>query len=194
MKRPGMNDVRVLLAATALIYGALALIMGVFPGIALSQTPPGPGVEPLTAQEDRGRAVFVAEGCSYCHTQEVRPLEQDRVFGRPTTRGDFAYQTPQLLGTERTGPDLSNVGARQPSTVWQDIHLYQPRALVHDSIMPAYPWLFDVTYQPAPGDVVVNVPKPYAPAQGVVVEGARARDLVAYLLALKQAPLPKATP
>ncbi|HEV3089416.1 MAG TPA: cbb3-type cytochrome c oxidase subunit II [Candidatus Elarobacter sp.] len=189
-----MNDVRVLLASAAFVYLCLALAMGVIPGHVLSATPPGPGVRPLSAAEARGREIYVGEGCSYCHTQQVRPLEQDRVWGRPSTRGDYAYATPQLLGTERTGPDLSNIGARQPSTVWHLIHLYQPRALVHASIMPAYPWLFETKDAAAGGDVTVAVPAGYAPAGKVVVATQDAQDLAAYLESLKQAPLPAAMP
>ena len=193
MNRRGMDDVRVLVASAASIYVVLAIAMGVIPGRVLSATPPGPGVTPLSEAAARGRDVYVGEGCSYCHTQQVRPLAQDRVWGRPSTRGDYAFSTPQLLGTERTGPDLSNIGARQPSAVWQLIHLYQPRSVVHASIMPAYPWLFAVKSAAAPGDVTVAVPPGYAPA-GVVVATQRAQDLTAYLAALKQAPLPTAAP
>ena len=124
----------------------------------------------------------------------VRPLQQDHVWGRPSTRGDYAYATPQLLGTERTGPDLSNIGARQPSAVWHLIHLYQPRSLVHASIMPSYPWLFVTKDKADTGDVVVNIPAGYAPAGKVVVASQRVSDLVEYLRSLKQAPLPAATP
>lgn len=192
--RRGMQDVRVLVAAAALIYGFLALVMGVVPGITMSATPPGPGVKPFSAAAERGREVYVSEGCAYCHTQQVRPLAQDRVWGRPSTAGDYAYSTPELLGFERNGPDLSNIGARQPSDVWQFIHLYEPRALVAGSIMPAYKWLFTVKDQAAPGDVTVPVPPGYAPAGKTVVAKAEARDLVSYLDSLKQAPLPAASP
>jgi cytochrome c oxidase cbb3-type subunit 2 len=118
-----MNKLLLIAGGSTLVYAGLALVMGVLPGIALSRTPPGPGVVPLTPIEAEGRAVYVANGCSYCHTQQVRPLTQDKVFGRPSAPGDFAYQTPELLGSERTGPDLTNIGARQPSAVWQYIHL-----------------------------------------------------------------------
>jgi cytochrome c oxidase cbb3-type subunit 2 len=114
-----VNKLVLIAGGSTLVYLGLALLMGVFPGIALSPTPPGPGVKPLTPIEAEGRDIYVADGCSYCHTQQVRPLPQDKVFGRPSAPGDFAYQTPELLGSERTGPDLSNVGARQASDVWQ---------------------------------------------------------------------------
>jgi cytochrome c oxidase cbb3-type subunit II len=185
-----MNKLLLIAGGSTAVYGVLAILMGVLPGIELSRTPPGPGVEPLTALQARGRAVYVANGCSYCHTQQVRPLPQDKVFGRPSAPGDFAYQTPELLGSERTGPDLTNVGERQPSTVWQYIHLYNPRAVVPQSIMPAFAWLFEVVDQAPPGVTPVALPAAYAPTHGVVVPTPDAQALAAYLLALKQPVLP----
>jgi cytochrome c oxidase cbb3-type subunit 2 len=194
MNRKGMDNVWVLILSAAAIYGALAIVIAVIPGTVLSASPPGTGVVPLSAAAARGRDVYVGEGCSYCHTQQVRPLAQDRVWGRASVAGDYAYSTPQLLGTERTGPDLSNIGERQPSDVWNSIHLYQPRALVAGSIMPAYPWLFTVKDKAAPGDVVVSVPAAYAPAGSVVVATQEEQDLVAYLITLKQAPIASPKP
>ena len=186
----GMNNVLTLVLSCAVIYGAFAVLMGVVPGVVLSPTAPAPGVRPLTPQEAHGRDIYVGEGCAYCHTQNVRPLHQDLVFGRPSVAGDYAYSTPQLLGTERTGPDLSNIGARQPSDVWQYIHLWNPRAVVSGSIMPRYAWLFEVKPKAGPQDIVVSVPPAYAPPQGgVVVAGQDAQDLVAYLKSLKQVSL-----
>jgi cytochrome c oxidase cbb3-type subunit 2 len=179
---------------STLVYSVLALLMGVLPGIELSKTPPGAGVEPLTALQAEGRDVYVANGCSYCHTQQVRPLDQDKVFGRPSAPGDFAYATPELLGSERTGPDLTNIGARQSSAVWQYIHLYNPRAVVPESIMPAFDWLFHVVATAPEGATVVPLPKAFAPQSGVVVPSRQAEALVAYLASLKQTPLPDSGP
>ena len=189
----GMNNVWTLIAASAIVYAGFCIAMGVVPGVAMSHLQPLPGVHALSAQEQRGRAIYVSEGCSYCHTQNIRPLAQDKVFGRPSVGGDYVYDTPQLLGTERTGPDLSNIGLRQPSDVWQYIHLWDPRAVVHDSIMPRYPWLFTLKKHADPADVRVPVPPGYVPQGETVVATQQARDLVAYLKALKQAPLPKAS-
>jgi cytochrome c oxidase cbb3-type subunit 2 len=187
-----MNKLVLITGGSTLVYAALALMMGVLPGIELSNVPAGPGVQPLTALESEGREVYVADGCSYCHTQQVRPLNQDKVFGRPSAAGDFKYQTPELLGSERTGPDLTNIGARQPSSVWQYIHLYNPRAVVPESIMPSFGWLFDVVDHAPAGVEAVPLPKAYAPARGVVVPTHRAEALIAYLASLKQSPLPGA--
>jgi cytochrome c oxidase cbb3-type subunit 2 len=181
-----MNKLILIAGGSTLVYAVLALLMGVLPGIALSGTPAGAGVEPLTAIEAEGREVYVANGCSYCHTQQVRPLPQDKIYGRPSAPGDFAYQTPELLGSERTGPDLTNIGVRQPSSVWQYIHLYNPRAVVPESIMPAFDWLFEVVDQAPAGMTSVALPKAYEPATGVVVPTHQAQALLAYLLSLKQ--------
>jgi cytochrome c oxidase cbb3-type subunit II len=185
-----MNKLLLIVGGSTLVYGCLAWTMGVWPGIELSKIPAGPGVEPLTVLQSEGREVYVANGCSYCHTQQVRPLEADKAFGRPSAPGDFKYQTPELLGSERTGPDLTNIGARQPSSVWQYIHLYNPRAVVPESIMPSFNWMFDVVAQTPSGVTPVPLPKSYAPARGVVVPSHQADALIAYLAALKQPMLP----
>ena len=181
-----MNKLVLIVGGSTLVYACLAWMMAVWPGTELSKIPAGPGVEPLTALQSEGRDVYVANGCSYCHTQQVRPLDEDKVFGRPSAPGDFKYQTPELLGSERTGPDLTNIGVRQPSSVWQYIHLYNPRAVVPESIMPSFAWLFEVVDQ-APRDVTpVPLPKSYAPPRGVVVPAHKADALIAYLASLKQ--------
>lgn len=190
----GMNNVWTIIAASAIIYGTLCMLMGVIPGTAMSHEPPTSGLKALTAQEVRGRDIYVGEGCSYCHTQNVRPLAQDKIFGRPSIAGDYAYATPQLLGTERTGPDLSNIGLRQPSDVWQYIHLWDPRAVVHASIMPRYTWLFQLKKGSGAGETTVPVPPGFAPPGYIIIATQQAKDLVAYLKSLKQPPLGKGGP
>jgi cytochrome c oxidase cbb3-type subunit 2 len=185
-----MSELFRIAAVPVAIQIVLGMLMGVLPGMALSPIPPGPGVHPLSALEQQGRAVYVSEGCAYCHTQQVRPLPSDRPFGRPSAPGDFAYQTPELLGAHRTGPDLTDIGARQVSATWQYIHLFDPRIVVPRSVMPSYPWLFKVregTTNPADA---VPLPPGVGPQGHAVVPSADAVALVAYLLALKQAPLP----
>jgi len=184
-----MKKLWAIAGGSTLVYVALALMMGVIPGLELSKTPAGPGVGPLTPLQTEGRAVYAANGCSYCHTQQVRPLAEDKVFGRPSAPGDFAYQTPELLGSERTGPDLTDVGTRRGSEVWQYMHLYNPRSVVPESIMPSFSWLFQIEDKTPPGVTAVPLPPAYAPAHGVVIPTHQAQALVAYLLSLKQAPL-----
>ena len=185
-----MSKLWAIAGGSTLVYIALALIMGVIPGMELSKTPPGPGVKPLTALEAQGRAVYAANGCGYCHTQQVRPLAEDKVFGRPSAPGDFAYQTPELLGSERTGPDLTDVGSRRGSDVWQYMHLYDPRIVVPQSIMPSFSWMFRLVDHAPAGVSPVPIPAGFAPAHGLVIPSQRARALVAYLLSLKQPALP----
>jgi cytochrome c oxidase cbb3-type subunit 2 len=181
-----MNKLVLIVGGSTLVYACLAVLMAILPGIELSKIPAGPNVVPLTPLQAEGRDVYVANGCSYCHTQQVRPLQQDKVFGRPSMAGDFKYQTPELLGSERTGPDLTNIGVRQPSAVWQYLHLYNPRAVVRESIMPAFSWVFDGLPAERGGANVGAWRKAYAPAQGVVVPTHAAEALIAYLASLKQ--------
>jgi len=193
------KDHWLLFSVTCFGFVGLSLIIGILPAKWVQDNAvPLPGMQPLTALEKQGLGVYVGEGCVACHTQQVRPLEMDAAFGRPSVPGDYAYVTPlgpwapyapAVLGSQRTGPDLTNAGRRQPSEVWQYLHLYDPRAVVPDSVMPAYPWLFDVVASAPEGTTVVPVPAPYAPAEGVVVPNERGEALVAYLLSLKQAPL-----
>jgi cytochrome c oxidase cbb3-type subunit II len=110
----------------------------------------------------------------------------DRPFGRPSLGADYTREAPALLGSERTGPDLANVGARQPSEVWHLIHLYNPRAVVPQSVMPAYGWYFQFKERADAPDVVVPVPKAFASSDKVIVATPDGRALVKYLLSLRQ--------
>ncbi|HEX7382564.1 MAG TPA: cbb3-type cytochrome c oxidase subunit II [Nevskiaceae bacterium] len=171
------------------IYIGIVLLIAVIPAIDLSQTPAGPGVKPLTPLEAEGREVFAGNGCSYCHSQQVRPLKEDASFGRPSAPGDFAYQTPELLGSERTGPDLTNVGNRQ-GEVWQYMHLYDPRSVSPKSIMPNFRFLFRVVDDVPEGETAVPLPPAFAPKHGKVIPTHEAKALVAYLMSLKQPAIP----
>ncbi len=95
------------------------------------------------AVELTGRDIYIREGCSVCHSQQVRPLiaEVER-YGPFSEAGEFVYDRPFLWGSKRTGPDLHRIGGRY-SDDWHRIHLLDPRAVVPNSIMPAYPWLAD---------------------------------------------------
>ncbi|MDN5874010.1 MAG: cytochrome c [Sinobacteraceae bacterium] len=184
-----MKSMFVIFGGALAIYLGIVMLIAVWPAIDLSQTPPGPGVEPLTALQDEGRTVYAANGCSYCHTQQVRPLPLDSVFGRPSAPGDFAYQTPELLGSERTGPDLTDVGNRQ-GEIWQYIHLYDPRAVVPQSIMPDFKFLFRVVDTVPESETAVPLPPKFAPQHGKVIPTHKAKALVAYLMSLKQTQIP----
>lgn len=195
------NNARILFGSSFGVFVTLSLIIAVGPAIwSQDNNRPLPQAEPLTALEQRGLEVYVAEGCAACHTQQIRPLEMDYPYGRASVPADYAEHkafnifqgTPSLLGSERTGPDLSNVAARQPSDVWHYMHLYNPRTVVSDSVMPSHPWLFKEVDAPTPGQKMVKLPDGFAPASGkAVVTTPDAEALVAYLLKLKQPPLPE---
>ena len=102
---------------------------------------PPEGLKPYSSAELRGRQVYISNGCVYCHSQQPRDRnlgpDAERGWGRASVPGDYFYDKPHLLGSMRTGPDLFNIGARQPSKDWHLGHLYQPRAFVPGSIMPS---------------------------------------------------------
>lgn len=175
-----------IVAAAAMILLFAALMIVVMPAIQLQGSARAPeGLEPYSEQAARGREVYVSLGCVYCHSQQPRDPsiapDAERGWGRAAVPADFIYDSPHLLGTMRTGPDLLNIGARQPSTDWHLAHLYNPRAVSPGSIMPSYPFLFQVVDEPAADDVTVPLPPDYAPENGVVIATRDARDLVQYL-------------
>lgn len=153
------NEAKLLSGGMAMLGIATGALV-VIPYMTVRDVPPEPGLKPYTAAELRGRAQYVANGCVYCHSQQPRARsfapDFQRGWGRASVAGDYAYDRPHLLGTMRTGPDLLNVGARQPSREWHLGHLYQPRAYVPASIMPSYPYLLalDRTYP------VIDAPAP----------------------------------
>jgi cytochrome c oxidase cbb3-type subunit 2 len=120
----------------------------------------------------------------------VRPLFVDAAYGRASEAADYAQAAPPLLGTERIGPDLSNVGIRQPSATWNLLHLFNPRSVVPESVMPGFPWYFEIVdRQGVPdgvGDYVLAPPAPFLPAGKVALPRREALDLVAYLQSLRQ--------
>ncbi|MGB6242857.1 MAG: cbb3-type cytochrome c oxidase subunit II [Castellaniella sp.] len=178
------------LLSGAMVTLALATAtLVVMPYLQLSDLQPPPDLKPYTEQQLRGRQVYIAMGCVYCHSQQPRSQSMapdfQRGWGRASVANDYYYDTPHLLGTMRTGPDLFNIGARQPSVDWNLGHLYEPRAYVPGSTMPAFPFLFKLKDKAEPGDKVVNLPASYAPSDGrVVVAGPDALDLVDYLIGL----------
>lgn len=194
------HDERQLFSVSALTFVVLTAMIAVIPAIqAQRDNEPLPTSEPMTEEERRGLQVYVDEGCAYCHTQQVRPVEMDEVWGRPSVAADYARlerpgvwrQTPAVLGSERTGPDLANVGDRQPGEMWHYIHLYDPRAVAPDSVMPSFPWLFQTVSNASDDKPVVSMPGDRGPEEGVLVPTDRGEALVAYLTSLKQAQLPE---
>ncbi len=104
-------------------------------------TDPHPNLIPLSALEMEGRDIYIREGCHVCHTQMIRPLrgETER-YGKYSVAGETAWEHPFLWGSKRTGPDLARVGGKY-SDDWHYLHLINPRDVVPQSVMPAYPWL-----------------------------------------------------
>ena len=195
------NNHKKLFSSALAFFLVLTLIICILPALDNEKiNQPLPGSVALTESENNGKAVYIREGCVACHTQQVRNVDMDEVFGsRPSLAADYArnrrlnlfQNTATLMGTERTGPDLTSIGTRQPSKEWQYAHLYNPRSVVPQSIMPSYKWLFLVKEEPAPGDVEVSVPAAFRTGiKGKIIPSKDAQDLVAYLLSLKQTDLP----
>ena len=102
---------------------------------------PAADAKPYGPVELTGRDIYIRESCGVCHSQQVRPLLAEvRRYGPFSKADEFAFDRPFLWGSKRTGPDLHRIGGRY-SDVWHRLHLLDPRAVVPDSIMPAYPWL-----------------------------------------------------
>ena len=158
-----------------------------------STTEPVAGLQPYPALELAGRDIYIREGCNVCHSQMVRPFraETER-YGHYSVAGEFVYDHPFLWGSKRTGPDLHRVGGRY-SDEWHRVHLDNPRDVVPESVMPAYPWLartpLDGADLPAKMRALRAVGVPYtdADAAGAVeaVKGKTEQDaLIAYLQGL----------
>ena len=183
-----MDEIRLVVGSMLILSLATALLV-VMPYMLLKDTRPPPGLKPYTELQLIGRQSYIANGCIYCHSQQPRDIAQApdalRGWGRASVAADYAYDTPHLLGTMRTGPDLLNIGARQPSRDWHLGHLYAPRAYSPGSIMPSYPYLFEVRQGAAkPGEVVVNLPPAFARPGQVVIAKPEALALVDYLISL----------
>ncbi|WP_300648133.1 cbb3-type cytochrome c oxidase subunit II [Hydrogenophaga sp.] len=183
-----MDELRLVVGTMVILSVATALLV-VMPYLLLKDTKPPAKLAPYTDTQLIGRQSYIANGCVYCHSQQPRDIAQApdalRGWGRASVAADYAYDTPHLLGTMRTGPDLLNIGARQPSRDWHLGHLYAPRAYTPGSIMPPYPYLFEVREGEArAGEVVVNLPPSHAKPGQVVVAKPEVLALVDYLIAL----------
>ena len=133
------NFLMIVLILLAIAVGGLVEIVPLF--FQRSTTQPVEGLKPYTAMQLAGRDVYLREGCYGCHSQMVRPFRSETLrYGPPSLAGEFVYDHPFQWGSKRTGPDLHRVGGRY-SDEWHRIHLINPRDLVPESNMPAYPWL-----------------------------------------------------
>jgi cytochrome c oxidase cbb3-type subunit II len=141
------NLLMIVLILVTVAIGGIVEIVPLF--YQASTTEPVPGVKPYTALQLAGRDIYQREGCFYCHSQMIRRLRSEVLrYGPYSLAGESVYDHPFLWGSERKGPDLARVGGKY-SDQWHRIHLNNPRDLVPESIMPAYPWLAKAMVDPA---------------------------------------------
>jgi cytochrome c oxidase cbb3-type subunit 2 len=133
-----INLMMVLIVAAISIGGLVEIVPLMFSSDA---TEPDEGITVYSPLRLAGRDVYVREGCYNCHSQMIRPFRSETErYGPFTTAGETVYDRPFQFGSKRTGPDLARVGGRY-SDDWHRLHLMDPRALVPESNMPAFPWL-----------------------------------------------------
>lgn len=174
----------------AISFGALVEIVPLT--FQKETTEPIKGLKPLNAMQLTGRDIYIREGCHVCHSQMIRPLRSETErYGHYSVAGESVYEHPFLWGSKRTGPDLARVGERY-SDEWHRAHLFDPRAVVPESIMPAYPWLFNNDID---GDMVgrnmaalrkVGVPYTDADIAGAAEQVAGKKEIDAMVAYLQQ--------
>lgn len=185
------NFLMIVLILIVIAIGGLVEIVPLF--FQRSTTEPVAGLKPYTALQLAGRDVYVREGCYNCHSQMVRPFRAETLrYGHYSVAGEFVYDHPFQWGSKRTGPDLARVGGRY-SDEWHRIHLTNPRDVVPESNMPAYPWLAETEIAhaklPAHLSALRTVGVPYSDAEiaaaSADTQGKTELDaLVAYLQVL----------
>ncbi len=161
------NFLMIVLILLVLLAGGMVEIVPLF--FQKSTTEPLKGVQPYTALQLAGRDIYTREGCYNCHSQMIRPFRAETLrYGHYSVAGESVYDHPFQWGSKRTGPDLARVGAKY-SDEWHRIHLTNPRDLVPESNMPAYPWLaatpVDAAVMPAHMTALRRVGVPYTDAQ-----------------------------
>ncbi len=180
-----------------LLVVSIGGLVEIVPLFALKETTePVKGLKPLTALQLEGRDIYIREGCNNCHSQEIRPFraETER-YGPFSVAGEYVYDHPFLWGSKRTGPDLARVGSRY-SDEWHRAHLHNPRDVVPESNMPAFPWLetnvLDAKLTVRKMKVLHSLGVPYtdvqiAKAQDEVKGKTEVDAVIAYLQSLGQA-------
>ncbi|MDH4482610.1 MAG: cytochrome-c oxidase, cbb3-type subunit II [Rhodoferax sp.] len=161
------NFLMIVLILLVLLAGGMVEIVPLF--FQKSTTEPLKGVMPYTALQLAGRDIYIREGCYNCHSQMIRPFRAETLrYGHYSVAGESVYDHPFQWGSKRTGPDLARVGAKY-SDEWHRIHLINPRDLVPESNMPAYPWLettpVDAGAMPGHMRALRKVGVPYTDAQ-----------------------------
>ncbi len=170
-----------ILATLAVLSGSIVVTF--VPMLTAQMHPKLEGLKPYTALQLAGRDIYQREGCSFCHTQTVRPLKTEVLrYGEYSKAGEFAYDQPFLWGTKRTGPDLARIGGKYPDE-WHKEHFENPRAFFAESDMPAYGWL--KAYRLNPSTVEAHMKGlgfPYTPDEIAVLKDKTELDaLVAYV-------------
>ncbi|QIL69641.1 cytochrome-c oxidase, cbb3-type subunit II [Diaphorobacter sp. HDW4B] len=141
------NFLMIVLILLVIAIGGLTEIVPLF--FQKSTTVAVDGVKPYTAVQLIGRDIYIREGCYNCHSQMIRPFRAETLrYGHYSVAGEFVYDHPFQWGSKRTGPDLHRVGGKY-SDEWHRIHLNNPRDVVPESNMPAYPWLEKTAVDPA---------------------------------------------
>ena len=161
------NFLMIVLILLVLLVGGLVEIVPLF--FQKSTTEPIKGLMPYTALQLAGRDIYTREGCYNCHSQMIRPFRAETLrYGHYSVAGESVYDHPFQWGSKRTGPDLARVGGKY-SDDWHRTHLTDPRDLVPESNMPAYPWLektlVDAEVMPAHMTALRRVGVPYTDAQ-----------------------------
>ena len=158
------NLLMIVLILVSVAFGGLVEIVPLF--FQKSTTEPVTGVVPYTALQLAGRDIYVREGCYNCHSQMIRPFRAETLrYGHYSVAGESVYDHPFQWGSKRTGPALARVGGKY-SDEWHTTHLNNPRDLVPESNMPAYPWLLkntvDASQMPAHMGALRKVGVPYS--------------------------------
>ena len=132
---------------------SIAMLVEILPLMfSKSVTQPIAGVKPYSALRLEGRDIYIREGCYNCHSQMIRPFRSETErYGHYSVAGESVYDHPFQWGSKRTGPDLARVGGRY-SDEWHRVHLMNPRDVVPESNMPAFPWLCLLYTSPSPRD------------------------------------------
>ncbi len=185
------NFLMIVLILLVLLVGGMVEIVPLF--FQKSTTEPLKGVQPYTALQLAGRDIYTREGCYNCHSQMIRPFRAETLrYGHYSVAGESVYDHPFQWGSKRTGPDLARVGGKY-SDEWHRTHLNNPRDLVPESNMPAYPWLLndtvDAAAMPAHMKALRTVGVPYtdeqiAKAEAEVKGKTEVEALIAYLQVL----------
>jgi cytochrome c oxidase cbb3-type subunit 2 len=161
------NGLMIVLILIVLLFGGLVEIVPLF--FQKSTTVAAPGLKPYTALQLAGRDIYTREGCYNCHSQMIRPFRAETLrYGPYSKANEFVYDHPFQWGSKRTGPDLHRVGGKY-SNQWHITHLNNPRDLVPESNMPAYPWLMtasvDAVSMPSHMSALRKVGVPYTDAE-----------------------------